>query len=120
MVRILLLSSRFSFRYLFFGVVLWLTTVSPSFGQSTECDTLGRKVTCAIKDSSGYVVEIHRYKDGMKWGSWERFNYNGQLVEKKYYKKGERKWTFFYRDEELIKSINKKGKVKKFKGCGCT
>lgn len=91
-----------------------------SFGQTTECDTTGRKVLCAVKDSAGYVLEIHRYKDGLKSGSWEKYNYNGQLIEKNYYKKGERKWTFFYRDEEIIKSINKKGKVKTFKGCGCT
>ncbi len=118
MVRILLFCGRLSSRCILFGVIL--CTFQFGFSQTTECDTTGRKVMCAIKDSSGFVLEIHRYKDGMKWGSWERYNYNGQLIEKNYYKRGERVWTFFYRDEELIKSINKKGKVKKFKGCGCT
>ncbi|MBO6517752.1 MAG: hypothetical protein JJ975_14500 [Bacteroidia bacterium] len=90
-----------------------------SFASEDECDTSGRKVQCVIRDSTGYVLEIHRYKDGMKWGSWEKFNYNGELIEKNYYRRGERVWTFYYRDEELIKSINKNGKVKTFKGCGC-
>ncbi len=118
MVRILLLFSRFGFGCLLFGLSFGFST--HAFAQHKDCDTSGRKVTCSIKDSLGYVLEIHRYKDGLKWGSWERYNYNGQLIEKNYYKRGERKWTFFYRNEELIKSINKKGKVKKFKGCGCT
>lgn len=118
MVRVLLFSCRRSLRYILVCVVALST--QQGYSQQTSCDTSGRKVTCAVRDSAGYVVEVHRYKDGLKSGSWERFNYNGQLIEKNFFKKGERVWTFFYRDEELIKSINKKGKVKKFKGCGCT
>ena len=118
MVYVLLFSCRRSLRYIL--VCLVVAGAQLGYSQHTTCDTSGRKVTCALRDSSGYVVEIHNYKDGLKWGSWERYNYNGELIEKNFYKKGERIWTFIYRDEELIKSINKKGKVKKFKGCGCT
>jgi hypothetical protein len=118
MVRILLFFSGFGRRNVFLGLILGVTCVA--YGQTQDCDTSGKKVTCAIRDSTGYVVEVHRYKDGLKSGNWEKFNYNGQLIEKNFYKKGVRTWTFFYRDDEVIKSINKKGKVRKFKGCGCT
>ena len=118
MVRILLLHCWCGCRYLLFliGFIVFFSNVQ---AQTSECDTTKNKVMCAIMDSTGYVLEIHRFKDGEKSGSWERFNYNGELIEKNYYKKGIRVWTFFYRDGEVIKSINKKGKVKTFRGCGC-
>ena len=74
---------------------------------------------CILVDSSDYVWEIHRYKNDMKWGAWKYFNGNHQMVQQILYRKGKRIWTYEYRDGEVIKSINKKGKVRKFKGCGC-
>jgi hypothetical protein len=118
MVCILLFLSRVCRRYICLGA--GLSVLLTAFGQSENCDSTEQKVVCTVRDSTGYVLEIHRYKNGLKWGSWERFNSKGQVVEKNYFRKDVRIWTFFYRDEEVIKSINKKGKVKKFKGCGCT
>jgi antitoxin component YwqK of YwqJK toxin-antitoxin module len=77
-------------------------------------------VTCVVRDSTGYVLEIQRFKNGQKSGAWEKFNYNGQVVERNVYRRGQRVWTLYFKDDELIKSINKNGKVKTFSGCGCT
>ena len=87
----------------------------------TTCDTTGKKVVCTVSDSTGYVIEIHRFKNGEKSGSWEIFNKKGELIEREYYKNGIKKWTFFYRNDELIKSINNTtGKIRNYSGCGCS
>ena len=115
MVRILL----FYRRYLSLGLFLCLGLTGLS--QSVSCDTTknGIKVLCSVKDSNGFVTEIRRYRDGQKHGNWDKFNKKGELVTRNTYKKGKRVWTFNYRDEEVIQSINKKGKIRNFKGCGC-
>jgi len=115
MVRLLLFSGWRRCLGLF--LVCLVASVQAS---ASECDTSGRKVTCVVRDSTGYVLEIHRFKNDQKSGAWEKFNYDGQVVERIIYRRGQRVWTLYFKDDELIKSINKKGKVKTFSGCGCT
>lgn len=87
----------------------------------TSCDTSGKKVVCTVKDSTGFVIEIHRFKDGVKSGNWEIYNKKGELIEREYYKNGEKRWTFYFRNENLIKSVNNKtGKIRTYSGCGCS
>jgi len=74
---------------------------------------------CIVIDSNQYVWEIHRYKSGLKWGAWKYYNGNREMTQQILYRKGKRIWTYTYRKGEVIESINKKGRVKKFKGCGC-
>lgn len=85
-----------------------------------DCDTSKNKVTCYVKDSTGYILEIHRFKNGLKSGDWETFNNQGELIKRLYYKKDQLKWTFFYKDGEIIKSIDPRGRIREFSGCGCT
>ncbi|MBI1307971.1 MAG: hypothetical protein GC181_15310 [Bacteroidetes bacterium] len=85
----------------------------------SECDTNGRSVLCAFKDSTGYVWEIHKFKGGDKSGKWQYFNRKGEVIEERFYRRNKLIWTYYYRDGQVIRSINKKGKIKNFKGCGC-
>ena len=87
-----------------------------------ECDTStsGKKVTCLEKDSTGYILAIRKYKNNQKHGTWQVFEKEGWIKERYVYKNDRLKWQLFYREGKLVRSINKNGKIKNFKGCGCT
>ncbi|MFT4521825.1 MAG: antitoxin component YwqK of YwqJK toxin-antitoxin module [Bacteroidia bacterium] len=76
-------------------------------------------MVCYGKNDFGEVLEIQRFRNGKKSGTWIYNDKNNKILKKERYRKGSLQGTFYYRDGEIIKHVNKKGKVKKFKGCGC-
>lgn len=59
------------------------------------------------------------YKDTLRHGTWEEFDTDGWLQRKTRYRRGKIIWIKIYREGRLAEVINRKGKVKKMKDCGC-
>lgn len=79
------------------------------------CDSTATKY---FENGKKEVVE--KYKEGTKCGIWKFFHPTGVILRREKYKNGELAFTWIYNDKgQLIESINKKGKHKKYKACNC-
>lgn len=82
------------------------------------CDTT-QTVKCKSYFSNGDLKLIQTFKKGIRHGIWIVKNEEGRIVLKTKYKKGRRIWQFTYVNNKVVESIDRKGKVKKVKDCGC-
>lgn len=82
------------------------------------CDTTST-VVCKKYYSNGQIHQVTRYKNGLRHGKWKTFDQDGHLKSKVKYKKGQRIWVFYYTNNKVTETINRKGKVKMVRDCGC-
>ena len=80
------------------------------------CDTT-QTVKCKTYFSDGSLKTIKSYKNGLRHGTWIVKNEKGNIILKTRYKKGKRRWQFTY--EKNVETIDRKGRVRHVKDCGC-
>lgn len=102
-------------QYLKFIVFLFFLNIQLG---TYACDTT-QTVKCKSYFEDGSLKTIQRYKNGVRHGTWIVKNKEGRIVLKTRYKKGRRLWQFTYVNNKVVESIDRKGRVKKVKDCGC-
>lgn len=86
----------------FVFLMIWLMTAGSLRGNDS--------LNCAGKSD----------KEGRKHGVWVCRNNEGKLMRKERYKHGEvSTWTIYDEKGQMIESRDKKGKIRKYKPCGC-
>jgi antitoxin component YwqK of YwqJK toxin-antitoxin module len=91
---------------------------SLAYGTSLNCDTIGT-VVCKKFNERGKLMSSEGYRNGIRHGTWKYFEPNGNLSRKIKYKNGTRIWESFYKDNKLIETIDKRGRKKIVRDCGC-
>jgi antitoxin component YwqK of YwqJK toxin-antitoxin module len=59
------------------------------------------------------------YKDTLRHGIWIEYDALGIVTRKTKYIRGKIRWVYIYKNARLIETIDKKGKRRKMKDCGC-
>jgi len=59
------------------------------------------------------------YKLGQKEGTWYELDENGNMLKKEKFKQNISQWQIFYEKGKVIRTIDKKGKIKERSKCGC-
>jgi hypothetical protein len=70
--------------------------------------------------SNGRLMLTGNELNGQKEGRWEYFTDKGLLEKREKWKKGKMKWAVFYNEKrKKTRSIDSKGREKKYSSCGC-
>lgn len=86
--------------------------------KAIACDTT-QTVKCKTFFKNGELQTIQSFKNGQRNGVWIVKNEEGKIVLKTKYKNGKRIYQYTYQNNKIIESIDRKGKVRKVKDCGC-
>jgi|GEM_PF-2253857 len=70
-------------------------------------------------NESGQLLFVGGYKNGQRQGIFKEYDGMGLLTRKTRYKNGKMKWMQVYKDGKIIEYIDKNGKIRKAKNCGC-
>ncbi len=80
-----------------------------------SCDSSSK-----IRDSTGLVIKLEKYKNGLACGTWLYYNKNGSVIKKEKYKRGLLRYTLLLNEKgQLLESIDRKGKHRMYKPCNC-
>ena len=76
--------------------------------------------TSISKYENGNKKHVEKFKNGEKCGIWNYYAPTGYLERRERYRKGQLVFTWHYNEEgRLSESVNKSGKRKQHKSCGC-
>jgi antitoxin component YwqK of YwqJK toxin-antitoxin module len=104
--------------YLFLISILFLFGIQES--QAQTCDSLSAtKVECRAYYSGKKLRHVIHYRNGLRHGTWVFLHEDGNYDKRIKYRKGARIWELHYRDGNVIRSIDRKGREKERKNCGC-
>ncbi len=78
-------------------------------------------LTCSIaKADDSLTCKGELDNNGKKNGSWVCRDKQGRVIKKEHYKHGEiGTWILYNNKGQMIQTRNKKGKIRKYKPCGC-
>lgn len=71
------------------------------------------------RHSNGKPKVKGHYKLGQKEGIWYELDENGNMFKKEKFKQNISQWQIFYEKGKVIRTIDKKGKIKERSKCGC-
>ena len=87
-----------------YSVFLFLILLVASAGDlKAQCDSTGKRATCNFYFDSGKLSKTGSYKNGERHGVWTYFSKDSVILKKEIYKRGRRKWTFYYEDGQIVR-----------------
>lgn len=103
-----------------FFLLLALFTFGAFNTEAQTCDSLSAsKVECRSYYSGKKLRHVIHYRNGLRHGTWVFLLEDGNYDRRIKYRKGERIWELHYRNGQVFRSIDRKGREKERKNCGC-
>ncbi|MBI1223365.1 MAG: hypothetical protein GC180_12230 [Bacteroidetes bacterium] len=72
-----------------------------------------------LYNDSHQLILQGRFKSGLRHGTFKEYDMAGLLILKAHYKNGKLLWMQRYANGKIIEYIDRKGRVRKAKSCGC-